>query len=75
MTTDTTLSLTINGQPQTLSLSGQPSLSALLASLAVPTVRGIAVAVNDQVVPRSQWDTHALRDQDRVEIIRATQGG
>jgi sulfur carrier protein len=37
--------------------------------------KGIAVAVNDEVVPRSQWSAHALADGDRVEIIRATQGG
>jgi sulfur carrier protein len=37
--------------------------------------KGIAVAVNDEVVPRSQWSAHELADGDRVEIIRATQGG
>ena len=37
--------------------------------------RGVAVAVNDEVVPRSRWDKTALRDHDRVEILTASQGG
>ena len=37
--------------------------------------KGVAVAVNDEVVPRSRWDATALRDHDRVEILTASQGG
>jgi sulfur carrier protein len=40
-----------------------------------PSRRGIAVAVNDAVVLRSEWATAPLHDGDRVEILRATQGG
>jgi sulfur carrier protein len=36
---------------------------------------GIAVAVNDEVVPRSRWPAVALADGDRVEILTAAQGG
>jgi sulfur carrier protein len=52
------------------------TVAALLAHLGVEgSQRGVAVAVNDEVVPRSQWATHVLRGGDRVELIRATQGG
>ena len=37
--------------------------------------RGVAVAVNDAVVPRTEWDTHPLQPHDRLTLIRATQGG
>ena len=37
--------------------------------------RGVAVAVDAEVVPRGQWDTHELNDGARVEILRAIQGG
>jgi sulfur carrier protein len=37
--------------------------------------RGVAVAVNEQVVPRSSWDGTALSSADRVEILTAVQGG
>ena len=36
---------------------------------------GIAVAVNDRVVRRSLWTEHKLLEGDRVEIVRAVQGG
>jgi sulfur carrier protein len=37
--------------------------------------KGVAVAVNDEVVPRSRWDATGLRDDDRVEVLTASQGG
>ena len=36
---------------------------------------GVAVAVNDAVVPRSAWESTALADGDRVEMLTAVQGG
>jgi sulfur carrier protein len=37
--------------------------------------RGVAVAVDAEVVPRTQWNTHKLDEGARVEILRAIQGG
>jgi sulfur carrier protein len=37
--------------------------------------RGVAVAVDTEVVPRGQWPEHSLRDGARVEVVRAIQGG
>ncbi|MBI9114120.1 sulfur carrier protein ThiS [Sanguibacter suaedae] len=40
-----------------------------------PLPAGVAVAVNDRVVPRSRWrSTHVVLG-DRVEIVTAVQGG
>jgi sulfur carrier protein len=51
-------------------------LRGLLDNLGVSRdARGIAVAVNDEVVPRAKWDTFELGDGDKVEIIHAVQGG
>lgn len=36
---------------------------------------GLAVALNQAVVPRSRWAATALRDGDMVEIVGAKQGG
>ena len=36
---------------------------------------GIAVAVNGEVVPKGSWSEQVLQADDRVEIIRAVQGG
>ncbi|WP_214326531.1 sulfur carrier protein ThiS [Nonomuraea sediminis] len=40
-----------------------------------PATTGVAVAVNDEVVTRSSWETTALADQDRIEVLTAVQGG
>ncbi|MBV9097517.1 MAG: sulfur carrier protein ThiS [Frankiaceae bacterium] len=37
--------------------------------------RGCAVAVDGAVVPRGQWDQARLSDGQRIEIVRAVQGG
>ena len=47
----------------------------LLAARGIAEPRGLAVAVNDAVVPRADWATHAVQPHDRITIIRATQGG
>ena len=37
--------------------------------------RGVAVAVDAEVVPRSEWDARPLGPGDRVEVLNAIQGG
>jgi sulfur carrier protein len=37
--------------------------------------RGVAVAVNGEVVPRADWPRTRLRAGDRVEVLTASQGG
>jgi sulfur carrier protein len=41
----------------------------------MPDGRGVAVAVDAEVVPRSAWDEVELVDGQRVEILAAIQGG
>ncbi len=40
-----------------------------------PNQRGVAVAVNREIVPRSRWSEAPLAEGDRVEILEAAQGG
>lgn len=40
-----------------------------------PRARGIALAVNDSVIPRSRWEATSLSPGDRVEIVKVLQGG
>ena len=51
------------------------SLLELLQQLNKAEQSGIAVAVNNQVIPRNDWSDQALQDQDNITIITATQGG
>ncbi|MFV3130780.1 sulfur carrier protein ThiS [Niveispirillum sp. KHB5.9] len=52
------------------------ALTAVMAADGVdPGARGIAVAVNDSVVPRGRWADTVLSPGDRVEIVKVLQGG
>jgi sulfur carrier protein len=67
------MNLRVNDQPRRVAPGA--TLLDLLRELALAERKGVAVAVNDTVVPRATWPTHALADSDRVLVIQATQGG
>lgn len=63
----------INGENEPL---GAATIEALLAEKTVDTgSRGIAVALNGAVVPRTAWSSTPLKSGDTIEIVRARQGG
>jgi sulfur carrier protein len=65
--------LYVNGAEERLAAATIADLMAARAH--APNARGVAVALNGRVVPRAAWAETALRDGDRVEIVRAMQGG
>jgi sulfur carrier protein len=57
-------------------LADGATVMTAVESLDLPAAdRGVAVAVDAEVVPRTQWNTHKLDEGARVEILRAIQGG
>ncbi len=50
------------------------TIPELLQSIGSPLI-GVAVAVNDTVVPRSEWETYRFCNEDNVLIIKAASGG
>ena len=63
----------VNGKTEALSAA---RLAALLADKGIDAdARGVAVALNGAVVPRTAWAETQLRAGDAVEIVRAKQGG
>ncbi len=63
----------INNQP--FSLSGLTTLRDVLMQQDFLDKKGIAVAVNNSVVPKAEWNTYEVKSADKITIIRATQGG
>lgn len=51
------------------------SVAELLEIEGIRASKGIAVALNQQVVPKEEWLSTAVHDQDQLLIITATQGG
>ena len=58
---------------ETVQVADQTTIAALLERLGLPD-KGIAVAVNWAVIPRSDWHT-PLKSGVRVEVVTAVQGG
>jgi sulfur carrier protein len=57
-------------------LNDGATVAAAVASLDLPASgRGVAVAVDAEVVPRGEWARTELHEGARVEILRAIQGG
>ena len=67
------MTIHLNDRPREVAAAA--TLLDLLRELALDGRRGVAVAVNDAVVPRAAWPAQALAEADRVLVIQATQGG
>ena len=63
--------ITLNGTPTD---ADGLTLGELLARMEVPS-RGVAVAVDAEVVPRGEWPTFVVPDGAHVEVVTAVQGG
>lgn len=50
------------------------NIQMLATELALPE-RGVALAVNNRVIPRTAWEGTALNEGDNVTIIKAAFGG
>jgi sulfur carrier protein len=66
--------VTLNGEACELP-EGATVTDAVKAAGAPEDGRGVAVAVDGEVVPRGRWTVRRLRADDRVEVLQAVQGG
>jgi sulfur carrier protein len=66
------VTVTVNGEPR--DVPAGTTVAQVVATL-TRQPKGIAAAVNGEVVPRGGWAGRALRDQDQVEVVTAVQGG
>ena len=65
----------INLNNQVKELQPNISVKELLNEFCGDKQRGVAIAINETVVRRADWETTVLSEKDKVIIIRATQGG
>ncbi len=63
----------LNGEERPLAAS---TLAGMLREVGiVANKRGIAVAINDTVVPRRDWAATTLQPGDRIEVVKLFSGG
>ena len=63
--------ITVNGTPRDFEGT---TVADLLIAVEAPD-RGVAVAIDAEVVPRSEWATHVVPEGAHVEVVAAVQGG
>jgi sulfur carrier protein len=64
--------VTVNGEPRELPEGA--TVANLVERMSAPP-RGVAVALDGEVVPRAQWPATSLGDGARIEVVAAIQGG
>jgi sulfur carrier protein len=68
------VSVTVNGDARELPEGA--TVASVVESLAnAPQGRGVAVAVEGEVIPRAQWPRTKLRAGASIEVVVAVQGG
>ncbi|AZA10407.1 sulfur carrier protein ThiS [Corynebacterium gerontici] len=66
------MNIQLNGQPTLLNAD---ATLAQAVALIVHDTAGTAAAVNERVVPQTDWAQYTLHDGDSVEVLTAVQGG
>lgn len=66
------MKLTVNNKETTV--QNGCTVAALASQLALPE-KGVAIAVNNKMVPRTSWEEQTLQPADNVVIIKAACGG
>jgi sulfur carrier protein len=66
--------LVVNGDP--IEIEDRSTVATLVDRVVdSPGGRGTAVAINGEVVPRTEWPQASLEEGDRVEVLKAVGGG
>jgi thiazole synthase len=63
----------LNGEPT--ALPDGATVAAAIEASGAAAQRGVAVAVDGEVVPRSEWDATRLHEGEKIEVLAAIQGG
>jgi sulfur carrier protein len=65
--------VTLNGERR--ELVEPATIDAAVRAAGAPDGRGVAVALDGEVVPRGEWSTTEVHEGQEVEVLHAVQGG
>ena len=75
MAQDTPLEITVSFNGDSTKVSSPKTLTQFLEHKKIASNQGMAIALNNEVVPRSKWDETKLKMNDSILAIIPTQGG
>ncbi len=67
------IKIIVNGE--VMHVDADTVVSELLQNLGISDSKGVAIAINEEVVPKSQWSAKMFSPDDQMIIIKATAGG
>ena len=68
------MTVVVNGRP--VDLAEEATVADAASAVGVSADgKGVAVALNGEVVPRARWRVERLSPEDRVEVLSAIGGG
>ncbi len=66
------MNITVNDERYSLDMP--VTISQLLIQLKQPSM-GVALAINDIIIPRENWDTQMINEGDTILLFQAIAGG
>jgi len=66
--------IVVNINEEKHSFSLESTIDSIFTELNL-SQNGVAIAINEQIIPKGKWITTKLRTNDKILIITATQGG
>ena len=57
---------------QEIALEEQVSLEQLFHQFQIKAASGVAVAVNESIIPKKDWSLHSVNENDKILVITAT---
>jgi sulfur carrier protein len=67
------MNITVNNE--VYELAEGSSLEAVIGQLQIPETKGIALALNEEIIPKSEWQKVNISEGDKIIIIGAVAGG
>ena len=67
--------MTVYVNNKLLELSDDATVSSALQTVGINTFNGVAIAVNNHILTKEKWESHQLKPQDVIILVRASQGG
>ncbi len=68
------MKIILNGEEREVEAEASVADAVVMAG-APDVARGVAVAVQGEVVPRAEWDARVLAEGEAIEVVHAVQGG
>ncbi|WP_299835572.1 sulfur carrier protein ThiS [uncultured Tenacibaculum sp.] len=66
--------ITVKVNDTSKKFSKETTIDRMIETLQIQS-NGIAIAINNSIIKKSDWESHTLSENDNVLIIRSTQGG